>query len=34
MKKTLSREALVSEAAFWMAMKKAAAENPGKLCRK
>jgi len=34
MKKTLSREALVKEAAFWATMKKAAKENPGKLCHK
>ena len=33
-KKTVSREALVKEAAFWMTLKKAAKENPGKLCHK
>jgi hypothetical protein len=33
-KKTVSREALVKEAAFWTALKKAAKENPGKLCHK
>ena len=33
-KKTVSKEALVKEAAFWMALKKAARENPGKICHK
>jgi hypothetical protein len=33
-KKTVSREALVKEAAFWTALKKAAKENPGKVCHK
>ncbi len=33
-KKTVSREALVKEAAFWTALKKAARENPGKICHK
>jgi hypothetical protein len=33
-KKALSKKALVKEAAFWTAFKKAAQENPGKLCHK
>ena len=33
-KKTVSKEALVKEAAFWSALKKAAKENPGKICHK
>ncbi len=33
-KKTLSREALVKEAAFWSRLQKAAKENPGKVCHK
>jgi len=33
-KKTLSRVALVKEAAFWTNFRKAAKENPGKLCHK
>jgi hypothetical protein len=34
MKKTLSKEALVKEAAFWTGLQKAVRENPGKLCHK
>ncbi len=34
MKKTLSKEALVKEAAFWSELKKAVKENPGKVCHK
>ncbi len=34
MKKTLSKEALVKEAAFWSMISKAAKENPGKVCHK
>ena len=34
MKKSLSREALAKEAAFWADAKKAAKMNPGKACRK
>ena len=33
MKKTMSREALVKEAAYWNAMKQSA-KNPGTVCRK
>ena len=33
-KKTVSKEVLVKEAAFWTAMKKATLENPGKICHK
>jgi hypothetical protein len=33
-KKTLSREALVKEAAFWTRLMKAAKDNPGKVCHK
>ncbi len=33
-KKTLSKEALVKEAAFWSRLAKAAKENPGKVCHK
>jgi hypothetical protein len=34
MKKVLDKEALRKEASFWEALKKAAKENPGKVCRK
>lgn len=34
MKKALSADALLKEAAFWDDMKKAAKENPGKACQK
>lgn len=34
MKKTINEKALQQEAAFWDAMKKAAAAHPGKSCRK
>jgi hypothetical protein len=34
MKKPLSREALVKEAAYWNAMKQMAKQNPGTVCRK
>ncbi len=34
MKKTLSKEALVKESAFWSEFKKAVKDNPGKLCHK
>lgn len=34
MKKALDKEALKKEASFWEAIKKAASENPGKVCRK
>lgn len=34
MKKSLDREALKKEASFWEAVKKAAENNPGKVCRK
>lgn len=34
MKKSLSREALKKEAAFWADAKKAAKTTPGKACRK
>lgn len=34
MKKTLSKYVLEKEAALWNGLKKAAAENPGKVCRK
>jgi hypothetical protein len=33
-KKTVSSKALVKEAAFWTTFRKAAAENPGKICHK
>jgi hypothetical protein len=33
-KKTVSKEALVKEAALWTEFRKAAAENPGKVCHK
>jgi len=33
-KKTVSSKALVKEAAFWTIFRKAAAENPGKICHK
>jgi len=34
MKKTLSKKALVKEAAFWSDFGKAVKENPGKICHK
>jgi len=34
MKKTLSKKALVKEAAFWNEIKKVVRENPGKVCHK
>jgi len=34
MKKTLSKEALAQEAAYWDNLKKATKENPGKTCHK
>lgn len=34
MKKVLSKEVLEKEAALWKGLKKAAADNPGKACRK
>jgi len=34
MKKMLSKDVLEKEAALWLGLKKAAAENPGKVCRK
>ena len=34
MKKALSKKALIQEAALWNSMKKAAKENPGKVCHK
>jgi len=34
MKKNLSKETLVKEAAFWKKMGKAVKENPGTLCHK
>ena len=34
MKKTVSGKALVKEAAFWANVRKAAVENPGKICHK
>ena len=34
MKKALSDEARAKEAAFWGKIKKAVAENPGKVCHK
>ena len=34
MKKTLSKAALVKEAAFWANFRKAVKENPGKICHK
>jgi hypothetical protein len=33
-KKTVSREALVKEKAFWSRLVKATKENPGKVCHK
>jgi hypothetical protein len=34
MKKTVSKKALVKEAAFWSDFRKAVKENPGKICHK
>ncbi len=34
MKKAPDKKVLAREAAYWEAVKKAASENPGKLCRK
>ena len=34
MKKTLSKKALVKEAAFWADFRKVVRENPGKVCHK
>jgi hypothetical protein len=34
MKKTVNKEALVKEAAYWNAMKQLAKQNPGTVCRK
>jgi len=34
MKKTLSKEARIKEAAFWTKLHQAAKENPGKVCHK
>jgi hypothetical protein len=34
MKKMVSKDALVKEAAFWGKMKKTVAENPRKVCHK
>ncbi len=34
MKKKMSEEALLKEAAFWESFKKAVKEHPGKACRK
>ncbi len=34
MKKPLNKKALVKEADFWDNLKKAAKENPGRLCHK
>jgi hypothetical protein len=34
MKKTVSKEALVKEAAYWNAMKQLAKLNPGTVCHK
>jgi hypothetical protein len=34
MKKTVSSKTLVKEAAFWTTFRKAAVENPGKICHK
>jgi hypothetical protein len=34
MKKTVSKEALVKEAAYWKAMKELAKQNPGAVCHK
>jgi hypothetical protein len=34
MKKTMSREVLVKEAAYWNALKQSALKNPGTVCRK
>jgi len=34
MKKILNEKALAKEAALWDSLKKAAQQNPGKVCRK
>lgn len=34
MRKTMSKKALVKEAAFWEGIKKTVTENPRKVCRK
>ncbi len=34
MKKTVSKKALVKEAAFWSDFSRAVKENPGKVCHK
>jgi len=34
MKKSLDKEAVRKEASFWEAIKRAAIDNPGKVCRK
>ena len=34
MKKGVSKKALLKEASFWNALKKAVRENPGKVCHK
>ena len=34
MKKAMSAEALIKEAAFWDDLKKVAIEHPGKACQK
>jgi hypothetical protein len=34
MKKPLRKEALIKEAGFWSAMKRALKENPARVCRK
>jgi len=34
MKKALSEQARAREAAFWTSVKKAVAQNPGKVCHK
>ncbi len=34
MKKTLSKEALVKESAFWGDLRRTVKENPGKICHK
>jgi hypothetical protein len=34
MKKSMSREALAKEAAYWNTMRKLANQNPGTVCRK
>ncbi len=34
MKKTVSKEALAKEAAYWHAVKQLAKQNPGTVCRK